>query len=89
MTAIDDWYTLSMTTTIKVPNELRDRLKRQAALSGHTLGAHLERLADMAERDLRFAALKSAISGTKPDDRRSYESETTAWERAAREDASE
>ncbi len=31
-----------MTTTIKVSNEVRDRLKDQAALTHRTLGQHLE-----------------------------------------------
>lgn len=35
-----------MTTTIKVSDSLRDRLKEQASRDGLTLGAHLARLAD-------------------------------------------
>lgn len=48
-------------TTIKVTAEVRDRLKAQAASAHLTLGEHLERLADLADREARYAALASAI----------------------------
>ena len=50
-------YTLSMTTTIKVSGELRDRLKTQAARDGLTLGAHLAHLADADDRRHRLLTL--------------------------------
>ena len=43
-------FTPGMTTTIKVSDDLRDRLKEQAARDGLTLGAHLARLADAEVR---------------------------------------
>ncbi len=55
-----------MTTTIKVSEELRDRLKAQAARSGVTLGAHLANLADAAERRQRFETLRAQIASTAP-----------------------
>ena len=68
-------------TTIKVPSETRDRLKAQAAAAHRSLGAHLDALADLADRQTRFATLKGAIAATSPSDRATYDSETAAWER--------
>lgn len=70
-----------MTTTIKVSDDLRDRLKTQAARDGLTLGAHLERLADAEDRRRRLAAVKDAVARTSPADARSYAEETAEWER--------
>lgn len=70
-----------MTTTIKVRDELRDRLKVQAARDGLTLGAHLERLADEDDRRNRLRNLKCAIAQTPNQDAADYVSETTDWER--------
>ncbi|MEE3126917.1 MAG: antitoxin [Actinomycetota bacterium] len=66
-------------TTIKVSRETRDRLKAQAARSDITLGEHLARLADRADRDLRFQALRESIARTSEADMRSYEAETREW----------
>jgi len=69
-----------MTTTIKVSDELRDRLKEQAARSGLTLGAHLAALADMADRRQRLSAVKAAIAASSSTDTASYAAETQRWE---------
>ena len=53
-----------MTTTIKVSDELRDRLKAQAARDSRTLGAHLARLAEEDDRAHRLSDLKTAIAHT-------------------------
>ena len=66
-------------TTIKVSRATRDRLKAHAALRGETLGEHLERLLDLAEREERFEALRTAIAGTTEDDRASYARERDEW----------
>jgi len=71
-----------MTTTIKVSDELRDRLKAQAARGGLTLGAHLAHLADAEDRRLRLQALKSAIRASSQSDVESHAAETADWERA-------
>ncbi len=74
-----------MTTTIKVSDELRDRLKAQAARGGLTLGAHLAHLAHLADaedRRLRLQALKSAIRASSHSDVESHAAETADWERA-------
>lgn len=76
-----------MTTTIKVSDELRDRLKEQAGRDGITLGAHLARLADAEDRRVRLASLRKAIANTSPEDLDSYAAETAAWERSERSDA--
>lgn len=70
-----------MTTTIKVSNEVRDRLKDQAALAHRTLGQHLEHLANLGERETRMAALGAAIRATSPEDLGSWHEETDAWDR--------
>ena len=71
-----------MTTTIKVSDQLRDRLKEQASRAGLTLGAHLAVLADAADRRDRMASLKQAIAASSIEDRSSHADESGAWERA-------
>lgn len=70
-----------MTTTIKVSNEVRDRLKGQAALAHRTLGQHLEHLAGLGEREARMGALRAAMRDTSPEDLASWREETSAWDR--------
>lgn len=64
-----------MTTTIKVSEQTRDLLKEQAHEHGRTLGQHLDVLANNAERERRFSALKSAIDSTSPASMKSYKME--------------
>ncbi|MGD8151048.1 hypothetical protein [Ornithinimicrobium sp. Y1694] len=66
-------------TTIKVSTATRDRLKAHAAQRGETLGVHLERLLDLAEREERFEALRTAIAKTTAADRASYDRERGEW----------
>jgi hypothetical protein len=77
-----------MTTTIKVSDELRDRLKEQAARDGLTLGAHLAHLADAEDRRWRLHLLKSAIDASSSADAGSHAAETEDWERTELADAS-
>lgn len=77
-----------MTTTIKVSDELRDRLKEQAARDGLTLGAHLAHLADAEDRRWRLHLLKSTIDASSNADAGSYVAETEDWERTELADAS-
>lgn len=73
-------YTKSMTfTTIKVSAATRDRLKAHAAQRGETLGVHLERLLDLAEREERFEALRAAMATTTAADQASYRHERDEW----------
>ncbi|CAN5564068.1 hypothetical protein BH10ACT5_BH10ACT5_05320 [soil metagenome] len=81
-------YTSGMTTTIKVSDELRDRLKEQAARDGLTLGAHLANLADAEDRRRRLDLLKSALDASSSADAGSYVAETADWERTELADAS-
>src|ERR1700712_5063132 len=76
-------YTRGMPTTIKVSNELRDRLKAQAAASGLTIGEHIGVLADEADRRARFARLRAQIAATPAELRASYLDEVRAWDDAA------
>lgn len=69
-----------MTTTIKVSDEVRDRLKGQASRAHRTLGQHLEHLADLGEREVRMAALRGAVRSTSAEDLASWRVETRAWE---------
>ncbi len=73
-----------MTTTIKVSTEVRDRLKQQASAAHRTLGEHLAHLAELGDRQTRFASLKTAIDSTHPDDEASYRVEIDAWDRIER-----
>jgi hypothetical protein len=70
-----------MTTTIKVSDGLRDRLKVQAARDGLTLGAHLARLAEADDRAHRLSDLKTAIARTSGKNTAFYAAETAEWER--------
>ena len=72
-----------MTTTIKVSNEVRDQLKRQAALAHRTLGQHLEYLASLGAREARMASLRAALKATSPEELASYREELRAWDRIA------
>ncbi|MGV2902322.1 hypothetical protein ACNPM4_11625 [Microbacterium sp. AGC62] len=76
-----------MTTTIKVNDDLRDRLKEQAARDGLTLGAHLAHLADAEDRRWRLQSLKRAIERTAPSEKASHAAEAAEWERADLSDA--
>lgn len=75
-----------MTTTIKVSDDLRDRLKAQAAREGLTLGAHLARLAAGEDRRLRLASLREAVAATPSDVATGYEDEADLWEQAEQAD---
>jgi len=76
-----------MTTTIKVSNELRDRLKSQAARAGLTLGAHLALLADAADRQDRLAALREAIADSPAGAVDEHLDESRRWEATELSDA--
>jgi predicted transcriptional regulator len=69
-----------MTTTIKVSDELRDRLKDQASRDGLTLGAHLARLADAEDRRRRLESVKQAIARTSSSGLEEYAAETAVWD---------
>lgn len=76
-----------MTTTIKVSDELRDRLKEQAARDGLTLGAHLGHLADAEDRRWRLQVLKTVIARSTPATAKSFSAESAEWERTELTDA--
>lgn len=80
----DAWYesayAQSMTTTIKVSVDLRDRLKQQAAREGRTLGEQIEHLLALGDRAARFDALRSAIAATPAEKLESYADEVRDWE---------
>ncbi|AZS38846.1 MULTISPECIES: hypothetical protein [Microbacterium] len=76
-----------MTTTIKVSDDLRDRLKEQATRDGLTLGAHLAHLADAEDRRRRLQSLKHAIERTAAADKQSHAAEAAEWERTDLTDA--
>ena len=74
-----------MTTTIKVPNDVRDLLKAQAAAAHRTLGEHLAYLAELEERSGRLAAMREAIAATPPEAMESYRAELDQWQRLDRD----
>ena len=73
---------------MKVSEQLRDRLRAQAARDGRTLGAHLAQLADAEDRRWRLQGLKSAIAHTSAADAESHAAETAEWERLESSDGS-
>lgn len=78
-----------MTTTIKVSEHTRDRLKRQAAEHQRNLGEHLAYLAALGDRADRMERLRRAIVETTPDDSAAHRAETESWERSELSDASD
>ena len=66
-------------TTIKVSTETRDRLKAQASAAHVSLGEHLSRLADAADRALRFESLRAAIDATPAHVMADYTAESKDW----------
>lgn len=78
---------MTRSTTIKVAPETRDRLKAQAAAADVSLGDHLERLADAADRAARLAALRRAVAETPPELLAGHRAESDLWEAAEFGDA--
>lgn len=74
-------------TTIKVSRETRDRLRDQARRAHLTLGEHLMRLADGADREERFRELRRAMAATAVDQHESYVREAESWEATELTDA--
>lgn len=64
-------------TTIKVPAELRDELKRQAAAERRTLAQHLARLSAQEARRMRFDEMREAMRRNPPDE--DYLREAEEW----------
>ncbi|MDO5627972.1 MAG: hypothetical protein Q4G43_06585 [Mobilicoccus sp.] len=56
-----------MTTTIKLDERIRDRLKAQAADHGRTMSQHVESLLDEQERRDRYASLRRQMGRRPPD----------------------
>lgn len=84
------WYTQSMTTamtTIKVTPVTRDRLKSHAQRAKRTINEYLDMLIDLADRELRFDALRAAIANTSEADMQSWREETEMWETVELTDA--
>lgn len=84
------WYTHSMTiamTTIKVTPVTRDRLKSHAQRADRTINDYLDMLIDLADRELRFDALRAAIANTSEEDMKSWREETEMWETVELTDA--
>lgn len=64
-------------TTIKVPVELRDELKRQAAAHDRTLAQHLSALARSQARADRLGQARQAVVDNPPDE--AYLREAGEW----------
>lgn len=73
------------TTTIKVSTDVRDRIKTQAAAADRTLGEHVAHLADLGDRQARFARLQAAIEATPEQAMASYDAEVRDWDRIDRD----
>ncbi|NHN54632.1 toxin-antitoxin system protein [Calidifontibacter sp. DB0510] len=68
-----------MATTIKVSEELRDRINRDAREHGMTAAGLIERLLDAHDRRQRMDAFGAAIQQAD----QAYRDETAAWDRAS------
>lgn len=66
-------------TTIKVPVELRDRLKQDAAAHGQTLAGRIDSLLRESARYSRMADLRRAIDATPPQVMADYARERDEW----------
>ena len=75
-----------MATTIKVPEDLRDRLNARARTAGSTVAEVIERLIAAEERADRFRAIKEARDLTTPAQWAEYAKEDELWEQASNED---
>lgn len=67
-------------TTIKVPMELRDRLRVEADRDGLTLGELLDALLHERARARRFEELREAIESTTGEDVTTWLDETEQWD---------
>ncbi len=74
-------------TTIKVTPVTRDRLKSHAKRAERTINDYLDMLIDLADRELRFDALRAAIANTSEEDMASWREETEIWEAVELTDA--
>lgn len=79
-------YTRRMATTIKVPEDLRDRLNARARASDLTVAQVIEHLIAADDRAERFRAIKAARARMTPAQWAEYDAETQMWERASNED---
>jgi hypothetical protein len=75
-----------MATTIKVSEDLRDRLNVRARAADLTVAQLLERLIASEERAERFRAIKEARARTTPAQWAEYEEETRIFEEASNAD---
>lgn len=67
-------------TTIKVSQDLRQRISRDAAERGVTAAALISELLDTYERELRLAAVGQAYARTADT---AYVEETAAWDQTS------
>ena len=74
-------------TTIKVTPATRDRIKGHAQRANRTINDYLDMLIDLADRELRFDALRVAIANTSAEDMASWRDETDVWETVELADA--
>jgi predicted transcriptional regulator len=75
-----------MATTIKVSEDLRDRLNVRARATDSTVAQVIERLIAADERGERFRAIKEARDRTTPAQWAEYAKEDELWEQASNED---
>jgi predicted transcriptional regulator len=75
-----------MATTIKVSEDLRDRLNARARAADLTVAQVLEKLIAADERAARWEAIRQARARTTPAQWAEYEEETRIFDRASDED---
>ena len=65
-------------TTMKLPSELRDRLKGAAAAHRRTMAEHVAALLDEEDRRARYASVREAMAQQPPDE--AYRREAEDWQ---------
>ncbi len=66
------------TTTIKVPAEIRDRLKKGAGDEGMTMAQYIDKMLRESERQHRLSLIKEQVATNPPD--QEYLDELADWE---------
>ncbi len=66
------------TTTIKVPAEIRDRLKKGAGDEGMTMAQYIDKMLRESERQHRLSLIKEQVATTPPD--QEYGDKLADWE---------
>lgn len=65
-------------TTLKVSTQTRDRIKAHASKSDRTIDQYINYLIDLADRELRWDAMREALGKMTPQDWADYNAEVSS-----------